>query len=113
MAQTGAWTCPHSSWACLIFRHSHIEEIPNYLTVIYHLDIGPPISPYITSFHVLLRARDRGNRIPERCATATLLVLSIGVRKADRPRCHQGHPGSPVDSFTRATPRAATWPHIS
>ncbi|HET9080634.1 MAG TPA: hypothetical protein VFO01_08960 [Trebonia sp.] len=46
-------------------------------------------------------------------ATATLLVLSIGVRKADRPRCHQGYPGSPVDSFARATPQAVTWPHIS
>jgi hypothetical protein len=46
-------------------------------------------------------------------ATATLLVLSVEVRKADRPRCHQGYPGNQVDSFTRATPQAATWPHIS
>ena len=46
-------------------------------------------------------------------ATATLVMISIGVRNADRPQCHLGYPGSPVDSFTRATLRTGTWPHAS
>ena len=44
-------------------------------------------------------------------AAATLLMISIGIRKADRPRCRPGYPGSPVDSITRATLRTGTWPH--
>jgi hypothetical protein len=46
-------------------------------------------------------------------ATATFLVLSIGIRKGDRPRCRPDYPGSPVDSFTRVTLRTGTWPHSS
>ena len=46
-------------------------------------------------------------------ATATFLMLSIGVRKADRPRCRPEYPGGPVDAFTRATLRTGTWPHTS
>ena len=44
-------------------------------------------------------------------AAAAFLMVSIGIRKGDRPRCRPDYPGSPVDSFTRATLRTGTWPH--
>ena len=44
-------------------------------------------------------------------ATATFLMISIGIRNGDRPRCRPGYPGSPVDSFTRTALRTGSWPH--
>jgi hypothetical protein len=44
-------------------------------------------------------------------AAAAFLMISIGIRNGDRPRCRPGYPGSPVDSFTRTALRTGTWPH--
>jgi hypothetical protein len=44
-------------------------------------------------------------------ASAAFLMISIGIRKNDRPHSRPGHPGSPVDSFTRTALRTGTWPH--
>jgi hypothetical protein len=42
--------------------------------------------------------------------TAVFIMLVIGIRKGDRPRRLSGPCNTPLDTFTRTTLGASTWP---
>jgi hypothetical protein len=44
-------------------------------------------------------------------AAAVFIMLVVGIRKADRPRCGPVGRCTPVDAATRSILRANTWPN--
>lgn len=44
-------------------------------------------------------------------ASAVFIMLVIGIRKADRPRSSASVDSNPLDTFTRTTLGAGTWPN--
>jgi len=45
-------------------------------------------------------------------ATAVFLMLSIGIRKGDRPERIVGTRDTPLDSRTRSVLGSGTWPNV-